>query len=771
MEHLPLKGDKAPISVQYIPADIFDGGNFLEYPQRSGWDFSLWQAFDTSGTSLDLESWLAFNGRTVDELPAFLQTWLFFGLMASVIEHAVPLEDFVRKGLDGRNYITTAELTRYLEDWELRVHHSTSPYSPVLENTGMLAMIAENIAHAQAINENLFRIIVYGKCSSPYLEQLEGVHFCVALLIRALSVASEQALGRHPNVFRMGQTRIPLLERRMRGAGWCPYIVSRLSTDFPNDMQAYILGLGTVRVKQDHGRCTYQYCVANQVGELHQERHLQDDCDCELISPPAGEIIEVLRKGNIPLLRLPSDNAASETLTLQVHEGDRATPYIALSHVSIDGLGNPSTNSIRRCQLMEITRGIQSIANSEQQQPMSFWLDTLCIPADPKHQSLRNLSIQRMHQIYKSSHGVLILDPDLKLLTAYASYAEVITRICISGWNTRLWTYEESALPPRLYILGNDTTFHIETLQQRLLEGEFQDPISHSLNMFAAASFRVLIVRKTFETLHNDSDRDVQDMLCAISKRTTSCPGDETICIASLLDLDVSPLLQSPPEDRMKVLLSLLPAIPANLLFSAGPRLAEQGYRWAPTSLLQPHGMAGQPVPERVPASASMNAEGMEMIVRPLNYLHPSGKGLMAYLPAVAVARIDFSKDRFLIDLSDGEVLRVGFFLQNRDRAEGKQKFLGLGKRNFVILLAMFFHDECRGFNLEQKGILAEVVGKARDPAVKSKRLSFKQVPMIEYREPMFVERTSRTGDFGGVAENKCWLKGEYVEPKWWLID
>ncbi|OCL06256.1 hypothetical protein AOQ84DRAFT_224014 [Glonium stellatum] len=768
MEHLPLKGGRAPILVPYIPADLFDGGDFLGYPQRSGWDFSLWRAFDTFGASLDLESWLIFNGRTVDELPAFLQTWLFFGLIASVIEHAVPLEDFVRRDLDGQYYITTADLTRHLEDWELRVHDSTSP---VLENTGMLVMIAENIVHAQAINENLSRVIVYGACPPPYLEQLEGVHFCVALLIRALSVASEQALGRHPDVFRMGQTRIPLLERRMRDAGWCPHIVSRLSTEFPNDMQAYIFCLGTIRVKQNHAQCTYHYCVANQVGEVYQVQHLQDDCNCKLISPPMEEVIGVLQRGNVPLLRISNGNTASETPTFQVQESNKATPYIALSHVSIDGLGNSPANSIPMCQLAEIKRGMQNIFDNEQQQLMPFWLDTLCLPADPKHRALRNFSIGRMHQIYKSSHGVLILDHDLRLLTSHASYAEVITRICISGWNTRLWTYEESALSSRLYILGKDNTFHIENLHQRLLEGEFQDPISHSLNMFAAASFRVFVARKTSDNIAADSDRDVQDMLCAISKRATSCPGDETICIASFLDLDVSSLLEASPAYRMKVLLSLLPVIPANILFSAGPRLTQWGYRWAPSSLLQPHGMAGQPIPERVPTSASMNAERMEMIVRPLSYLHPGGKGLMAYLPAVAVTRIDFSKDRFLIDLSDGEVLRVGFFLQNKDRVEGKQKILGLGNRSFVILLAMFFHDECRGFNLEQKGILAEVMGKARDPAVKSKRLSFKQVPVIEYKEPVFVERTSRTGDFGGVAGNKCWLKGEYVEPKWWLID
>jgi len=221
----------------------------------------------------------------------------------------------------------------------------------------------------------------------------------------------------------------------------------------------------------------------------------------------------------------------------------------------------------------------------------------------------------------------------------------------------------------------------------------------------------------------------------------------------------------------METFLSMLPSIPANVLWGSGPRIVTKGFRWAPTSFLQPYGMVPLPVPELVPAMA--NNIHTDTIPRPLSYLHPGGKGLMAFLPAISISNLDFSRQRFLVDVGEGEVYRLGFFLQNgaRTREQSRLRSFSIAKRSFVVLIALFFHDEYRGFDVKQKGILAEVVGKTRDPSAKSKRFSFKQIPVLEYREAMFVERTSRSGDFGGGDEGKAWISGEHVEPKWWLID
>ena len=51
-----------------------------------------------------------------------------------------------------------------------------------------------------------------------------------------------------------------------------------------------------------------------------------------------------------------------------------------------------------------------------------------------------------------------------------------------------------------------------------------------------------------------------QRLLTVISDRSTSRAGDETICIATALSIDRSPLLPLPTEERMKRLLQLMPS-------------------------------------------------------------------------------------------------------------------------------------------------------------------------------------------------------------------
>lgn len=766
MEHLPVRDGKFPIAVPYIPSPRFDGGVWADYPQRLGWDTSLWLTHDAFANPQELELWLSFNRKGLGDLCALLQTWLFFGLLATIIDAEAPLEDFVRRDFDGGSYITTAELSRYLEEWDRLIQENSSP---VISKTAHLAELSNVLKEAATINQSLSRLIsAHGLLPSPYNEQLKGIHFCAALLLRALSVASEHVLGRQPGVVKLGQQgRLPLLEEYMHHAGWCPFTTSQLSNNFPEDTQAYAFALGTVRTKQDHDECTFQGCTAHQSAPDASLRHTSEGCECDVIEAPAEQIVDALQRGKIPLLNISTENGRP-SINMHYDDGVSRIPYIAISHVWADGIGTQMSNTITTCQAIELAESMQLVPDNP---GLPFWLDTLCIPVGPQYRNLRDFSVQNMHDIYKSSHGVLILDADLKLLKSNASYAEIMTRFSISAWNSRLWAYPESALPPRHYIRGQDIVFQLETLQQLVLDGEFQDSITHSLNLFAAASFSVMMRNPSSISTSKTSDLEMQNLLTTASKRMTSRPEDETICIATYLGLDVAPLLNSPPARRMETLLSLLPTIPANLLWGSGPRIITKGFRWAPASFLQPYGMVPLPIPELVPAMA--NNIHTDTIPRALSYLQGAGKGLMAFLPAISIHNLDFSRQRFLVDVGEGEVYRLGFFLQEggRARGQGRPRSFSIAKRSYVVLLAMFFHDEYRGFDVKQKGILAEVVGKTKDPSVKGRRFSFKQVPMLEYREPMFVERTSRSGDFGGGDEGKAWISGEHVEPKWWLID
>lgn len=607
------------------------------------------------------------------------------------------------------------------------------------------------------------------------------------------------------------------------------------------------------------------------------------------------EVVEVLKRGGIPLMTV---SYADGKPVLNVVEKDDETPYITISHVWTDGLGDPFANTILACQLTGISKSLENIASNNPQlqlrpqQSLPFYLDTLCNPAPPSpphdSSSLRTgtLSLRQTHTLHTSSHGTLILDPDCALLSPSSPFHEVICRLALSTWNTRLWTYLESALAPRLFVRGTDgCVFDIEDLIARFRNGEFEDGVASEMYREAYVTYRVCIPRPAslpkldlnppnspgssggaLSPRHQNPDRDstsdipLQHTLRALAARTTTHPAsDELFVLAALLNL---PLGDGGGEEggaghlQMPTLLSSLWFIPLNALFSHGPRLQVPGFRWAPASILAMQGGGvGEVVPELVPGTLEASVgeslragarsrsesgaetgagkeqmaglgnekkqrvgaggetetenegnerEGEGMVHRPLAYLHKEGKGLAVWVAGIWIkGDVGRGRDAFLVDVGAGEVLRVGILrgatrptpdtdiitgtphgtaIAAGDRTSTasslihsatteprpRPKSFSFSKPVYVILLASLFHDSHPSYTTSQMGVLAEVVGKTRDPSLTSRRFSFRQVALLAYREAVNVERTSRTGDFSGAVK---WTKGEMVGPKWWVVD
>ena len=71
--------------------------------------------------------------------------------------------------------------------------------------------------------------------------------------------------------------------------------------------------------------------------------------------------------------------------------------------------------------------------------------------------------------------------------------------------------------------------------------------------------------------------------------RSVSVSTDEPLLIGNLLGLDASKILDGPEETRVNRMWSLMPTaargVPKSILFHLGPRLEQEGIRWAPTSM------------------------------------------------------------------------------------------------------------------------------------------------------------------------------------------
>jgi hypothetical protein len=81
---------------------------------------------------------------------------------------------------------------------------------------------------------------------------------------------------------------------------------------------------------------------------------------------------------------------------------------------------------------------------------------------------------------------------------------------------------------------------------------------------------------------------DISGLGQGLKNRQTSKPEDETICLGTLLAIDIQPLFCKSGQDRMKYLFQSVDRIRPAIVFSDGPRIEEDGFRWAPLSFLRP---------------------------------------------------------------------------------------------------------------------------------------------------------------------------------------
>lgn len=546
-----------------------------------------------------------------------------------------------------------------------------------------------------------------------------------------------------------------LLQKQMTKRGWCYFTSTPLSEKVTVELLAYILALGTSQTKEDHSMCDRILCVASCVDNSYKPKHLHPDCHCELISTPIEEIVAELSAGHIPVLTIDEGSDSSAAPTLGVRPSDAQIPYVALSHVWADGLGNPTGNAIFRCQLEDIHEVLHSqpsaVATNEQK--VAFWLDTLCIPVQATHQALRDFSIQRMRDIYKNASAVLVVDPDLRALTVEASDAELLSRLLSCNWSSRLWTYQEAALPEKFIIRGSHCLFHYDMILHAYTKPTCPLTVSASLGQLSA-EFCAENIPRNLPVVTEESDDGIQELLFRTTDRITSRSGDETICIASCLGLDPSPLLQVPSKDRMRVLLETFPNIPANVLFSVCDRIQQEGFRWAPSTFrASPATSVQQPIV--TPTSA----------MRPMSYLHPDREGLVTFLPVILLPGLrlsSFRRDwRVYLDTGGGKLHRLSSWGSLRGRLSG------LRDQERLALLLPFRGRVTTEAQVEgeYRGILIDIRGEAPEPS--SLKLSTGTLSRANLIGVVGLLHLSRDD----IEIDRVPVNGRLGPPKWWLID
>lgn len=176
---------------------------------------------------------------------------------------------------------------------------------------------------------------------------------------KQLAHSSETCNNHDKGLSNIHQVRNGLLSR-----GWCCHHVDYLLERYdPRTFGAFLSLERSARRLVNHETCrTEERCIAfNTDARAYQTLHKSADCDCSNLRVSCADIRRIIRRGEIPLISITQNQVRNTVLDMQVHSRSARSRYIAISHVWVDGLGNPSANALPKCQIKRLWKNLLAI--------------------------------------------------------------------------------------------------------------------------------------------------------------------------------------------------------------------------------------------------------------------------------------------------------------------------------------------------------------------------------------------------------------------------
>lgn len=589
MDHLPLPREPLlrSIIVPYYCTEPYDGGPMLNYPARHGWEV-LYSPFGIS---------YLINGEepTDGQLIPFIQNWLYFGYLQEIFGPLVNIQNFIKEDENGTKTVTAAPLEDCAVKWtsqlELRKEAEDTAGKRALHD-------------ASEIIEHVWKVSLGSKKGSK-TQDSRGERE-IWLSIAALAEVVEQTFL---NVYDDG----PILSWRSGGNvrfgdfiieemelnGWCPFDVKRINYNTKSVSTLYYLAnLQPPRADLDHSSCTGEICTAMQIGSSYKTKHTTEDCKCDEISD-VGAVIMALKGKNIPLVQAVDtimEDGQSTNSPFKFIDSDNVVDFVAISHVWAEGLGNPHGNSLPSCSLQWVSDLASDLAKEEElpspdlgSRPMPFWIDTLCVPIQPKE--MHTVAMNRLRIPYQNNQHVLVLDSYLYTQNSTdLTASEIWCRVLCCTWSQRLWTFQEGRLAHTLWFQFADRAVLMHKImldRKELLCAErfVRDTTTAYRGSNVMRSMTGLLPPELIAAYRPVPD--VRDMRESLKSRAVSFASDEALCLFGAMHLDLELVTELAPEERMPKFWSLVKKIPLGLVFStAAKKLTVPGLRWAPASFM-----------------------------------------------------------------------------------------------------------------------------------------------------------------------------------------
>ena len=354
MEHLPYPKDVAspgPGPVPFVCKEAYDGGPFLTYPLRRKEPNPL-----ANGTEMVNANFNQVSSQPVAKLEAFVQTWLFFGLLKEIFGDLFDPSHFVRPAAstsETQNVSKASQLVSFMKSW--------MAFGPrkVLD-TGRLVSVVEKWMNQIEVSkdsqdEKQTQYEHIASCLRLTVTVLEAVkssvrpdfnpwiRLSIATIGELLTQAANWAYGidfgkdnKCPGNWNVVSEQ-PQMFDQMKTNGLCPSEIHRLRSshlsvqtlNFLSWLKKEVPGMG-------HQNCTERICRAshNSLGQ-YVAKHQHDNCQCTNFLVDVPETIRILSRGLLPLLRIKL-GSNTEDIRVDVVEASSNLKYVALSHVVRD---------------------------------------------------------------------------------------------------------------------------------------------------------------------------------------------------------------------------------------------------------------------------------------------------------------------------------------------------------------------------------------------------------------------------------------------------
>ena len=225
------------------------------------------------------------------------------------------------------------------------------------------------------------------------------------------------------------------------------------------------------------------------------------------------------------------------------------------------------------------------------------------------------MAIGDMANIYKAAAATLVLSSTIEAVATTDSPRDWCLALYMANWNRRLWTCQEGMLAQVIMLQFADQAVSNDILDDEGVEKSIANGhcVTFPKQARIAAMGEFVILRdflrgNLFAEMGNVSARSgpLPIAISVLQTRSTSWRSDETICLGTMMGLNLKPLQDleakmreeenipdnEPIDDRrlaerrMEQFLRMVKAFPRDVIFNTSQRLAIEGFRWAPVSFL-----------------------------------------------------------------------------------------------------------------------------------------------------------------------------------------